>query len=663
MSQKLFIVESPTKARKIESSGYLDSSWKVVASSGHIRDMPSKGMNVEAPDFVPVYEIISSSAKTVGWIRKLAASAESVWLATDDDREGEAIAWHLKQVIGQHQYHRVTFREVTKAAIQSAIQSPGQVNYPYVLAQQARRVIDRLAGYTVSPALRSKTGAALSAGRVQTPPTRMIVEREEAIDNFVSVEHYGLTAVTMHNSETPWSLSWDAKDVLDKEQPYLLDPTIPQAIKANVRQVVVIDYQAKSAYRNAPPPLVTSTLQQAGNNKLNLGVEETMKAAQFLFESGLITYHRTDDPNLSDEAIEMIHAYLKSSGHEALISETKNTWKSKEGSQDAHEAIRAVDFNVPKVDTGNPHADAIYRLIWRSAVCSQMRPAKYDTRVIKCESVTSVDEIGKPATFDAKGRRVLDQGWMSMMGADPTQEDADKADSDVPIVAVGQVVDLTELMIETKHTRPPARFTEASLVKALEKEGIGRPSTYASILSILKSREYISIDKKKLIPTDTGRLIHSLTKDYFSFAEIPFTRELEETLDQLAQGKQNYEILVGKFYSQLQQDMTLFNEKVEAVKAITPTVDCPKCDGQLARKKGGKGFFWGCANYPECTHTANDDRGKPAAEYACPTCNKGKLHRKKGTSKAGKKYDFWSCDQFRDGCKATFDNNRGKPKT
>ncbi len=434
MGHQLFIVESPKKAGVI--GGYLGNDFKVVASFGHVRDLPIKEMAVEAPEFKPNYVVPSRSTRAVSTIRSLAKKASAIWLATDDDREGEAIAWHIQQLIGHHTYHRVTFRQVSQSAIQAAIKTPTQVNEQYFLAQQARRVIDRLAGYTVSPLISNQSGLKLSAGRVQSPALIMIVERELAIEAFQSIEHYVLVGQSFHKSESPWTMTLDTRDFVTEDNPYITDRSILERIKEPVLTagLIVKRFEASKTSRRPPAPLTTSTMQQAANNKLHLGVDAAMKAAQALYESGLITYHRTDDPNLSDEAVEMIWNYLRVEGFENEIPDQKNIWKAKEGSQEAHEAIRPVDFSVTKTDTGNQDADKLYQLIWKAAVCSQMKSAVYDSRTMSLSTREPLTKLERVLWFHAKGRQLLYPGWLLLIDGDPTSEKTENApDGLIPV--------------------------------------------------------------------------------------------------------------------------------------------------------------------------------------------------------------------------------------
>ena len=446
---RLLIVESPNKVKHIEH--HLGDGWQVAASAGHVRDLPQNDMGVAGPDYWPQYVNTDRGGAVIARLRKLAQSATEVWLATDPDREGEAIAWHLAQVLGKgHIYKRVTFNEISKTAIHKAIAAPRQIDRRLFLAQQGRRVLDRLYGYKVSPALGNKLGQhGLSAGRVQSVALRLVVEREEAIRNFQKVKHFGVLLSFASNNGTPdngqWSARWtppltvqpgkDAHlspaDNAD-ETPLVTDRAIAEAVLAAARQgVVVTHFTEKTQARKPPPPFTTSTLQQAASVQLHLGVNATMQAAQALFEAGLITYHRTDNPNLSDDGIQAVWALLRQRGQDAYIPDKPNAWKAKDGAQEAHEAIRPTDFNLYKsADCAERGVNAVqiqlYQLIWRRAVASQMKAAQFKVRsatLASTQPVAALDAVAAPAdgvpgqqqaTIAARGQEMIFDGWMRL---------------------------------------------------------------------------------------------------------------------------------------------------------------------------------------------------------------------------------------------------------
>lgn len=666
---KLLIVESPNKTKKIAS--YLGKDWQIEASYGHIRDLPVHDIGVTGPDYWPNYVTGEKSGKTVAKLKKLAQSAQEIYLATDPDREGEAIAWHLSQVLGKDKrYFRVTFNEITPRAIKQAIANPRQIDKRLFLAQQGRRVLDRLFGYKVSPALGSKLGQrGLSAGRVQSVALRLVVEREEAIRHFSKTKHY---SVTLQFSTTTEGEQWMARWVipshlLKEEQPYLTDKSIAETVlQVALAGVEVKDFAEKEQSRKPPAPFTTSTLQQAASVQLHIGVDDTMKAAQALFEAGLITYHRTDNPNLSEEAIQAIWDYLRERGQTDYIPEKPNTWQAKADAQEAHEAIRPTDVRVYKADTGNELYDKLYKMIYRRAVASQMKAAVFKVRSAQLESIQSVAGIGKQI-FQAHGQELLFDGWMKLSNEDYTTEEAEESTRQLPILTPNQQIKPDSGQVLEQETKPPKRFTEAALVKALEKEGIGRPSTYASIITTLKKRDYVNIVKRCFEPTPVGQaIVHSL-KGHFAFMEISYTREMEEQLDAIAQGKIDYQTTIAHYDQALDGQLSEFTDShIMALSSDEPTYPCPNCEtGHLRRIKGNKGYFWGCSNYAHesapCKTSLPDDNGKPGKKYEknldhpCPSCGEGYLQRRKS-----KKGFFWGCDHYPD-CTQTFPDKRGKP--
>ncbi|MDO4643184.1 MAG: type I DNA topoisomerase [Cardiobacteriaceae bacterium] len=692
---KLLIVESPNKTKKI--AGYLGDGWQVEASFGHIRDLPINEIGVAGPDYFPEYVTGERSGKTIAKLKSLAKNADEIWLATDPDREGEAIAWHLEQVIGKSKpCRRVTFNEITKAAIQKAITSPRSVDKRLFLAQQGRRVLDRLYGYKVSPALGNKLGQrGLSAGRVQSVALRLIVEREEAIGAFSKTKHFG---VMLHfglpDDDTYWQARWLTKPLVNEDQPYITDRSIAEAVAAaSANGVIVLSFNEDTQARKPPAPFTTSTLQQAAANKLKISVDATMKAAQALFEAGLITYHRTDSPNLSDDGIQAIWALLRARGQDAYIPDKPNTWKAKGDAQEAHEAIRPTDFNIFKPDTGNKQHDDLYKLIWRRAVASQMKAAVYQVRTAWLESIQSIPilqqliNINEPgaeklpgtdkAQFGATGRKLLFDGWLKVSADDYTNEDEETAQHPLPILQSDSKHKPNDCTILEQETKPPKRYSEPGLVKALEREGIGRPSTYASIISGLQKREYAQIVKGFFQPTARGEAIVRGLRGRFDFMEVHYTKEMEDQLDAIAHGKADYRSVVGHYDQALDAQLVTFS----ADNSITPlagekgageTYPCPNCDdGVLRRIKGSNGYFWGCSNYkkdPPCKTTLPDAKGKPGkrvekstnnsgtkTQYPCRSCDTGYLIQR-STSKG----PFWGCSCYPE-CRYTAPDDNGVP--
>ena len=710
---RLLIVESPNKVKHIEH--HLGDGWQVAASTGHVRDLPQNEMGVAGPDYWPQYVNTERGGAVIARLRKLAQSAAEVWLATDPDREGEAIAWHLAQVLGkEHIYKRVTFNEISKTAIHKAIAAPRQIDRRLFLAQQGRRVLDRLYGYKVSPALGNKLGQyGLSAGRVQSVALRLVVEREEVIRNFKKVKHFGVLLVfAAQEGSTPDSGQWTArwtpplvrpgKDAHlsptdnDDETPLVTDRAIAEAVLAAARHgVAVTNFAEKTQARKPPPPFTTSTLQQAASVQLHLGVNATMQAAQALFEAGLITYHRTDNPNLSDDGIQAVWALLRQRGQDAYIPDKPNTWKAKDGAQEAHEAIRPTDFNLYKgADCAERGVNAVqiqlYQLIWRRAVASQMKAAQFKVRsatLTSTQPVAALDAVAAPAdgvpgqqqaTFAARGQEMIFDGWMRLaQGGDETGEKKSEGEEDasglLPLLRVGDPHTPQDGRVLELETKPPGRFSEAGLVKKLEAEGIGRPATYAAIIGTLTGKGYVETVNRFFIPSALGEAIVNGLRNRFDFMEVSYTRDMEDELDAIAAGKADYQQVVAHYDQVLDGQLAQFAQ-VELPRFAgagtedSATYPCPDCgDGVLRRLKSKAGFFWGCSNYNRegnpCKATFPDNKGKPGQrpeqshDHPCPACGEGYLQRR-----AGKKPGtyWWGCNAY-PACTHTAPDDHGKP--
>jgi DNA topoisomerase-1 len=682
MSRSLLIVESPTKAKKI--SKFLGPAWDVRASVGHVRDLPQRELGVDRGNaFGIAYEIIEGKKKTIADLRAASKAAAAVYLATDPDREGEAIAWHLEVVLGLRNPKRVTFDEITKGEILTKIEQPRVIDYALVHAQEARRALDRLVGYEVSGALRRKTGTSQSAGRVQTIGVRLVVDREEEIAAFVSRDHYGVTLTFAGDS--PWTADWAFKPYLPEGEKLWIDRDVAEQV-ARVRNVRVVKREEKES-RSAPPaPFTTSTLLQAAANRLRIASERGAALAQSLFEKGLITYHRTDSPNLSDEAVANIRDYAKTNS--LALPDVKRTWKAKDAAQGAHEAIRPTDVFL--VDARqHPEADhratdeeqRLYELIRLRAIASQLAEAVYDVRVLALEAA---DERlnGRPIHFIARGRTLRIPGFKALTADDATEDAKDdpEARNPVPRLNEGTALTATSGRLVEKKTEPPSRYTEASLVKALEDRGVGRPSTYATILKTIKARAYVEERKdRKFYPTDSGVSLIRALRGRFSFVEVDFTSRLEGRLDEIAEGRANYASVVGTADATLQSELTAFADvKVEGMEAVSGGA-CPVCtQGMLLRRvrrapavkgrgkgKNDGGVFWSCNRYPECTAIYNDAGGKPdltpraprVEGGTCPVCTKNPLVRRENDRGV-----WWGCSGWKsDGCKGSFPDLDGKP--
>ena len=594
MCAKLLILESPGKVKKVQE--ILGSGWKVAASVGHVRDLPIKEMGVAAPDFKPKYVPTDRGKDVLGRLANLVKNAEAVYLATDPDREGEAIAWHLQDALKLKGAKRVTYAEITEKAIKAALDAPRSIDMALVAAQEGRRVLDRFCGYMVSGPLSNVAGEKLSAGRVQSPAVRLVVEREREIQNVRSTTHYGaeLTFENVDNITDGWKAVWQVKPWLEDGQEYLLDKALAEKAAA-LRSLEVTDCK-ESESRSAPPaPFTTSSLQQAASNALKFTPKQTMQLAQRLYEQGMITYMRTDSPNLSEDAVEGIRAFCESQGWPLV--EKPRSWKSKEGAQEAHEAIRPTHIEIEEVGK-TVDEKALYRLIRLRSLACQLEDAVYAVRLLQLTAELG----GKQAVFEAKGRTLLSQGWKVLTAGDAATEDADDSaepENPVPAMKAGTRPTALAGTVLTRKTKPAARFTEASLVRELEKRGIGRPSTYAAILDTIMSRGYVKTEKRFLVPTPVGVLVVDGLQGNFSFIEYDFTRTMEQALDDIAEGKADYRAMIGEAHARLDQELQAF------VKATGKA--CPKCGKAMVRrvKKPGKdskgGYdFWGCTGWPDC---------------------------------------------------------------
>lgn len=600
MCAKLLILESPGKVKKVQE--ILGSGWKVAASVGHVRDLPVKEMGVTAPDFKPQYIPTDRGKEVLSRLAALVKNAEAVYLATDPDREGEAIAWHLQDALKLKDAKRVTYSEITESAIKEALAAPRAIDMHLVAAQEGRRALDRLCGYMVSGPLANAIGAAgekLSAGRVQSPAVRLVVEREREIKSFQSTTHYTVEATfeSVDNITDGWKAAWQLKPWLGEEE-YLLEKVVAEKVAA-LRAFEVVDCKETENASAPPAPFTTSSLQQAASNALKFTPKQTMQLAQKLYEGGHITYMRTDSPNLSKEAVQALRAFCEEQGWPVV--EKPRTWKSKEGAQEAHEAIRPTHVEI---EEAGEMADekALYRLIRLRSLASQLTDALYAVRILQLKA----DIDGKAVLFEAKGRTLLAPGWKMLTQQDATVDaeadsDTQEPDNPVPAMKPGSVATALTGTVIIKKTKPAARFTEASLVRELEKRGIGRPSTYAAILDTIMSRGYVKTDKRNLVPTPLGETVVDALCGKFSFADYEFTRSMEQALDDIAEGKAEYRAVVAKAHAQLEEELQAF--------AKASGKSCPKCGKPMVHRvkkpgKDGKGGydFWGCMGWPECDH-------------------------------------------------------------
>jgi len=626
----LVIVESPAKAKTIEK--YLGKDYVVRASIGHIRDLPKsnkKAIDIEG-GFVPHYEISADKHKVVNELRDLAKTAKDVFLATDPDREGEAIAWHIAETLGLKNAKRIVFHEITENAVNEAAKNPRPIDEDLRKAQEARRVLDRLVGYDLSGLIWKKVRYGLSAGRVQSPALRILMEREREIRAFIPETFWVITADTATTAKKPLLLTC-------MEEPR--DKALVERILEDGKKLPweVLDVKETPTKRSPKAPFTTSTLQQTASSRYGLSPSNTMRIAQKLYEAGLITYMRTDSTNLAKEAQSAILGVItKKFGKELAEGRVYKT-KSK-NAQEAHEAIRPTDASKMSAG-GAPDAEKLYKLIWARTVASQMVDAETLRTKISANVVGAKNPI---PDFAANGSRLLKPGWLL---ADPAAQGEDVM---LPEVKVGEKLTLKDIQAEEKQTEPPPRYTEAGLVKELEKRDIGRPSTYASTIKTLVDRVYVTKEGKTLIPTDTGDVVSSFLELHFpSYISDTFTAEMEQELDDIAAGKRAYVKTLKDFYGPFQKEVKA-KDKIDKVTnlgdADVDTV-CPKCGGPMIVKLGKSGKFYSCAKFPECTGARLID-GKeitgpiPTGEI-CPKCGKGELVERE--SKYGK---FISCANY-----------------
>ncbi|ELJ8838131.1 type I DNA topoisomerase [Vibrio parahaemolyticus] len=628
MGKSLVIVESPAKAKTINK--YLGKDFIVKSSVGHVRDLPTagqstgekkaaaistKGMSAEDKarvkkekdrkalikkmginpyhDWEANYQILPGKEKVVSELQKLAKDADCVYLATDLDREGEAIAWHLREIIGgdEERYKRVVFNEITKNAIQQAFQTPGELNMDGVNAQQARRFMDRVVGFMVSPLLWKKVARGLSAGRVQSVAVKLLVEREREINAFVPEEFWDIHANTKTKDKSDFKLLVAQKDGV------AFKPVNETETKAAISVLENASYEVckredRPTKSKPSAPYITSTLQQAASTRLGYGVKKTMMLAQRLYEAGYITYMRTDSTNLSAEAVDAVRDFIGSEFGDKYLPAKPLTYGSKEGAQEAHEAIRPSDVSVKAEDLQGVDADAhkLYSLIWNQFVACQMTPAEYDSTTISVKAAEY--------TLKAKGRILKFDGWTRVQRPMGKNED-----TILPAVQLGDKLSLESLDPKQHFTKPPARFTEAALVKELEKRGIGRPSTYASIISTIQDRGYVKVDQRRFYAEKMGEIVTDRLDDSFNdLMNYDFTARMEQKLDQIAEGEVNWKAVLDNFFADFTGDL----EKAELDESeggmklnhiVMTDIECPTCGRPMGIRTASTGVFLGCSGY------------------------------------------------------------------
>lgn len=635
----LVVVESPAKGKTIEK--FLGSDFKVHASYGHVRDLPKSKLGVDIDkNFKAEYVIIPKAKKNLTFLKDLAKKADSLVLATDFDREGEAIAWHLLQALlpkshcPNPEIKRITFTEITKHAIQNAIKHPRQIDMDLVYSQQARRVLDRLVGYKLSPLLWKKVAYGLSAGRVQSVAVRLIVEREREIEAFKPEEYWEIWAEFEKDKEKFRAIliAKDEKSIYGERSRAIKSDADAKKILDDLKNTTykVKNIKEEEVKRHPSPPFITSTLQQEAFRSYSFSAKKTMFLAQRLYEKGLISYHRTDSTNLSQLALNSARKYIKKNFGEKYLPAAARLYQTKVlKAQEAHEAIRPTHFNRTKISSAEIDKDhqKLYNLIWTRTIASQMNEAILNS--------VKVDIEAKKYTFLAQGQNIKFDGFLKVYPIS-IQE------STLPKLKINEVLELIDLIKEQHFTKPPSRYTDASLIKALEKEGIGRPSTYAPILSTVQERGYVGKSKQYLYPQEMGTVVNDLlTKHFADIVDLKFTAKMEGHLDDIAEGKKKYGEVTANFWKPFSKNLA--EKEVELSKSEFTQEEtneiCEKCGGKMVIKLGRFGKFLACSNYPECKNT------KPIIKTTgikCPKCKKGDVVERR--NKKGQ--IFYGCSRY-----------------
>jgi len=611
MAKSLIVVESPTKVKTLEK--FLGGDFVIKASVGHIKDLPEGELGVDLEkDFQPQYVTISGKAKIIRELKKASKDVKNIYLGPDPDREGEAIAWHIAEEIGNgdKNVYRVLFNEITKKAVLDAIRHPGKLQQSKYEAQQARRILDRLVGYQVSPILWEKVRRGLSAGRVQSVAVRIVCEREREIQVFVSEEYWSLTAA-LRGKDSPVSFDakltkWKGKKVkMANEAETLAIQKTLESVPYSVSKIVQQEKQ-----RHPLPPFITSRLQQEAYRKHSFPAKKTMWIAQKLYEGidlgplgsvGLITYMRTDSVRVSAEAVQQVRKWIKDRFGDSYLPPKPNVYKSRRGAQDAHEAIRptSIDLEPEKVKS---HLDkdqwALYKLIWDRFVASQMPSADF--------LQTTVEIRADDAVFTAVGTVPVFQGFMALYVEGEDNQENGNGEKKLPSLSEGEVLELLGLTPKQHFTQPPYRFSEATLIKELEENGIGRPSTYATILATIKEKEYVRLEKGKFFPTELGCLVNDLLVVNFpDIFDIEFTAQMEENLDHIEEGEKDWVETLKAFYLPFEKDLEMAKISMRDVKReLIPTdAVCERCGSKMVKRWGKRGYFLACSAYPECRYT------------------------------------------------------------
>ncbi len=638
----LIIVESPTKAKTL--TRFLGGDYKIEATMGHIRDLPQRKVGVDLKTFEPEYAVVEGKKEIIDSLKKEAAKANKIYLATDPDREGEAIAFHVEQVIkGGEKISRITFHEITKSAIEESLKHAGKINMDLVEAQVARRVLDRLVGYKLSPLLWQKVRRGLSAGRVQSVAVRLIVEREKEIEKFVAVEYWEIEALLQKlvGSDRPEAPKFLAKLVRKNGEKVEIKEGVSAKEIADELQGAgyeIYSVEKKDFRRSPPAPFTTSTLQQAAANRLGWSSKKTMSVAQGLYEEGLITYHRTDSTNLAAEAVARVRNYIKEKYGQDYLPEAGRVYATKSKSaQEAHEAIRPTE--VEKEAEGIGDSQKLYDLIWKRFVACQMNQSIAEITTL------TVQAAGEKNIYHLETKGALEKfdGWRKVYGKVEEMDEEGNQIESLPPVEKGDELKLLEVKPEQKFTQPLPRYNEASLIKTLEELGIGRPSTYAPTISTIQERNYVEKQERQFVPTALGAAVNEFLMEYFSdILDYQFTAKMEDSLDEIANGEKKRVPILSEFYQP-------FAEKLEGVKRVAQRVaveveatgeSCPECKvGSVVIRVGRFGKFLSCSRFPECKWRAPFI--KKVEGMKCPKCGGDIVYKKTRKGKG-----FYGCANY-----------------
>ncbi len=644
---KLIIVESPTKSKTL--SRFLGQSYETAATKGHIRDLPRKSFGIDVEkDFEPNYLIMASKKPLLKKIGEMGKKAEDMFLAMDPDREGEAIAWHLSKALKLKNPKRIVFHEITKSAIEKALQNPGKINMKLVDAQQARRILDRIVGYKLSPFLWKKLIRGLSAGRVQSVAVRLVVEREKEIEKFIPQEYWSIEAL-LEKEKQEFSALLIGKDgekitkmgIKSKKEAEVFTKDLEGA------EYKTAEIKKAERVRRPFPPFTTSSLQQEAWKKLHFPAKFTMGTAQKLYEKGFITYHRSDSLNVAEEALKSAEKFITEKlGKEYWPGFPRRYRTKSKTAQEAHEAIRPTyPEKTPESLSSRKGkltgADfKLYELIWKRFIASQMSEAVFDTVTADIEAMPKEGDFPpgeKKYLFRSTGQTLRFDGFLKIYPVAFTE-------TDLPPLEKDEVAQLVKLIPSQHFTQPPARYTEATLIKALEENGIGRPSTYAPIISTIQGRNYVEKDEqKRFLPTEVGRAVNDILVNHFpEIVDVGFTAQMEEELDEIAQGEKEWRKVVREFYEPFEKTLKKKEKEVPDKKETYETTDkkCTECGAPLVIKLGRYGKFYACSGFPKCKYTAPLEENRLGME--CPKCQKGKIVEKR--TKKGKM--FYGCSNW-----------------